>query len=65
MLQVRFVQPAEEEVCDTKGGEEGQVMTRIMMMMVTVMRMMKIMMFMMIMRIMMIMMIRIFHRLRA
>ena len=25
MIQVRYVQPAEEEVCDTKGGEEGQV----------------------------------------
>ena len=24
-LQVRYVQPAEEEVCETKGGEEGQV----------------------------------------
>ena len=37
MLQVRYVQPAEEEVCETKGGEEGQVMMmmrrRIMMMM--------------------------------
>ena len=36
-LQVRYVQPAEEEVCETKGGEEGQVMMmmmrRIMMMM--------------------------------
>ena len=34
-LQVRHVQPAEEEVCETKGGEEGQVMMmrrRIMMM---------------------------------
>ena len=25
-LQVRHVQPAEEEVCETKGGEKGQVM---------------------------------------
>ena len=35
MLQVRYVQPAEDEVCETKGGEEGQVMMmrrRIMMM---------------------------------
>ena len=35
MFQVRYVQPAEEEVCETKGGEEGQVMMmrrRIMMM---------------------------------
>ena len=31
-LQVRYVQPAEEEVCETKGGEEGQVMLVIMMM---------------------------------
>ena len=33
MLQVRYVQPAEDEVCETKGGEEGQVMLVIMMMM--------------------------------
>ena len=32
MLQVRYVQPAEDEVCETKGGEEGQVMLVIMMM---------------------------------
>ena len=39
MLQVRYVQPAEDEVCETKGGEEGQVMLVIMMMMRRIMRM--------------------------
>ena len=38
-LQVRYVQPAEEEVCETKGGEEGQVMLVIMMMMRRIMMM--------------------------
>ena len=38
MLQVRYVQPAEEEVCETKGGEEGQVM--LVTTMVTMMMMM-------------------------
>ena len=44
MFQVRYVQPAEEEVCDTKGGEEGQVAMMIINIMMAMMRRMKMMM---------------------